>query len=164
MPDEPKPPQGLAKTIIEIVILAAIVFVAGLIWATTRDTKPPASTTGLAALDSSAVTTKSGLRYKDFVVGSGPSPQQGQTVVVHYDGRFTDGTVFDSSRRHGKVFEFALGGGEVIKGWDEGVATMKVGGVRRLVVPPDLGYGAAGRGDIPPHSTLVFDIELLGIK
>ncbi len=124
-----------------------------------------AETTGAAALGSSAVTSPTGLRYEDMVAGSGPSPQKGQTCVVHYHGRLVDGSVFDSSRQRGEPFRFPLGQGSVIKGWDEGVATMKVGGVRRLVVPPALGYGAGGSPPkIPGNATLVFDVELLGIE
>jgi FKBP-type peptidyl-prolyl cis-trans isomerase len=110
------------------------------------------------------VTTPSGLRYTDLVVGTGPSPRVGQTAVVHYTGTLTDGTQFDSSRDRGQPYSFPLGMGSVIKGWDEGVATMKVGGRRKLVVPPVLGYGAAGKGTIPPNATLVFDVELLDVK
>ena len=110
------------------------------------------------------VTTPSGLKYTDLVVGTGPSPQRGQTAVVHYTGTLTDGTKFDSSRDKGQPYSFPLGMGRVIKGWDEGVATMKVGGRRQLIVPPALGYGATGNGTIPPNATLVFDVELLDVK
>jgi hypothetical protein len=110
------------------------------------------------------VTTPSGLKYTDLVVGNGPSPRPGQTAVVHYTGTLTDGTKFDSSVDKGQPYPFALGRGEVIKGWDEGIATMKVGGKRHLVVPPALGYGARGRPGIPPNSTLVFDVELVGVR
>jgi len=111
------------------------------------------------------VTTPSGLKYTDLVVGNGPSPRAGQTAVVHYTGTLTDGTQFDSSRDKGQPYPFVLGRGAVIKGWDEGVATMKVGGRRRLVIPPALGYGAAGSPPrIPPNSTLVFDVELMDVK
>jgi peptidylprolyl isomerase len=106
-----------------------------------------------------------GLKYVDLKIGSGPQPSAGQTVRVHYVGRLLDGTKFDSSRDRGQPFEFALGQGSVIAGWDEGVKTMRVGGRRKLIVPPQLGYGAQGAGDkIPPDATLIFDIELLGIE
>ena len=110
------------------------------------------------------VTTASGLKYTDVVVGTGPSPERGQTAVVHYTGTLTDGTKFDSSRDKGQPYSFALGRGEVIKGWDEGIATMKVGGRRQLVVPPVLGYGPMSRPGIPANSTLLFDVELLDVK
>lgn len=111
------------------------------------------------------VTTPSGLKYTDRVVGTGPSPRAGQTAVVHYTGTLVDGTKFDSSVDRGQPYEFPLGRGAVIKGWDEGVASMKVGGKRRLVVPAALGYGERGSPPkIPGGATLVFDVELLGVK
>ena len=109
-------------------------------------------------------TTPSGLQYRDDAVGDGAEARAGQTVSVHYTGTLTDGTKFDSSRDRGQPLQFGLGSGQVIKGWDEGVAGMKVGGRRRLVIPPDLGYGSRGVGPIPPNSTLVFDVELMGIR
>jgi peptidylprolyl isomerase len=108
------------------------------------------------------VTTASGLQYTDTMVGTGAAPTQGKTVTVHYTGTLQNGKKFDSSRDRGQPFEFTIGVGQVIKGWDEGVASMKVGGRRQLVIPPDLGYGARGIGPIPPNSTLLFDVELLG--
>ncbi len=111
-----------------------------------------------------AVTTPSGLKYVDLVVGKGPAPKTGDTVVVNYTGRFTNGKVFDSSVVK-KPFEFALGRGQVIKGWDEGVGSMHVGGRRKLTIPPDLAYGSKGYpGVIPRNSTLVFVVTLLKIK
>lgn len=109
--------------------------------------------------------TPSGLEYTDETIGEGESPRTGQTVSVHYTGRLTNGTKFDSSVDRGRPFEFKIGVGQVIKGWDEGVMSMKVGGKRTLTIPPDLGYGARGAGGvIPPNATLVFDVELLGVK
>ncbi|MDA0745876.1 MAG: FKBP-type peptidyl-prolyl cis-trans isomerase [bacterium] len=115
--------------------------------------------------DAAYTTTPSGLKYHDLKQGSGPSPQKGQTVVVHYTGWLTDGKMFDSSVLKKKTFSFTLGTGGVIPGWDEGVATMKVGGTRQLSIPPDLAYGEAGVGNgiIPPNATLIFQIELLEI-
>lgn len=110
-------------------------------------------------------TTASGLMYEEIVEGTGASPQKGKTVVVHYTGTLTDGTKFDSSRDRGEPFEFTIGIGQVIAGWDEGVMTMKIGGRRKLTIPPKLGYGERGfSGVIPPSATLIFDVELLEIK
>jgi FKBP-type peptidyl-prolyl cis-trans isomerase FkpA len=104
------------------------------------------------------------LQYEDLVVGTGAEAQPGQNVSVHYTGWLTDGTKFDSSVDRGKPFQFPLGAGRVIKGWDVGVAGMKIGGKRRLTIPPDMGYGARGAGNvIPPNATLVFEVELLGL-
>ena len=115
------------------------------------------------------VTTASGLQITDTKIGTGASPRPGQTAIVHYTGWLysngAKGQKFDSSVDRNEPFEFPVGRGQVIKGWDEGVATMKVGGKRTLIVPPALGYGARGAGGvIPPNATLIFDVELLGIK
>jgi peptidylprolyl isomerase len=110
------------------------------------------------------ISTPSGLRYVDEVVGSGDSPKLGQNVTVHYTGTLTDGTKFDSSVDKGQPYTFRIGTGVVIKGWDEGIMTMKVGGKRRLTVPPNLAYGPAGRPGIPPNATLIFEVQLLGIQ
>ena len=108
--------------------------------------------------------TVSGLKYKDIKVGNGAIPKNGQTVIAHYVGTLENGTKFDSSRDRGNPFSFVLGMGKVIKGWDEGLSTMKVGGIRQLIIPPDLGYGSRSAGAIPPNSTLIFEIELIDVK
>ncbi len=111
------------------------------------------------------VTNPSGLKYKDDVVGNGPSPTAGKEVTVHYTGRLENGTKFDSSVDRNQPFTTKIGVGSVIKGWDEGLMTMKVGGKRQLVIPPELGYGAAGSPpSIPPNSKLIFDVELIAVK
>ena len=104
-------------------------------------------------------------QIKDVKPGTGPACKAGDTVSVHYTGRLTNGTKFDSSRDRGQPFSFPLGKGRVIQGWDFGVAGMQVGGLRELTIPPEEGYGSRGSGAvIPPNATLVFDVELLGIK
>jgi peptidylprolyl isomerase len=113
--------------------------------------------------------TASGLQYEDTQVGSGAAPQRGQTCIMHYTGWLwvngAKGAKFDSSVDRGKPFEFPLGQGRVIKGWDEGVASMNIGGKRTLLIPPELGYGARGAGGvIPPNATLLFEVELLGVR
>ena len=111
------------------------------------------------------VTTASGLQYEDEVVGTGTEAVAGKTVEVHYTGTLVDGKKFDSSRDRGKPFSFKLGAGMVIKGWDEGVAGMKIGGKRKLVIPANLGYGTRGAGGaIPPNAVLHFDVELLKVS
>ena len=133
-----------------------------------NDTKPIAMSTDSNSEETAGketVTTPSGLKYIDIKVGDGASPQRGNTVQVHYTGTLENGKKFDSSRDRNSPFSFTIGVGQVIKGWDEGVATMKVDGHRQLIIPPDLGYGASGAGGvIPPNATLIFDVELLGVK
>jgi len=107
----------------------------------------------------------SGLEYEDIREGDGDYPAPGQTVSVHYTGWLENGIKFDSSVDRRQPFRFAIGVGQVIKGWDQGVLTMRVGGKRKLTIPPKLGYGARGAGDlIPPNATLIFEVELLGIE
>ncbi|MBE9042456.1 FKBP-type peptidyl-prolyl cis-trans isomerase [Oscillatoriales cyanobacterium LEGE 11467] len=142
---------------------------------TTEDTptgnlaSAPAPSTITSAEDTDSemeevITTDSGLGYVKLVEGDGAAAQSGQTVYVHYTGTLEDGTKFDSSRDRNQPFSFKLGAGRVIKGWDEGVALMKVGDRFKLIIPPELGYGARGAGGvIPPNATLIFDVELLRI-
>ncbi len=109
--------------------------------------------------------TDSGLEYIEVEAGTGAQAEAGKTVSVHYTGKFQDGRVFDSSVSRGEPIAFRLGVGQVIKGWDEGIALMKVGGKAQLVIPPSLGYGERGAGGvIPPNATLVFDVELVAVK
>ena len=124
---------------------------------------------GTAPAASDTVTTSSGLRYQDLALGDGPEAKAGQRVSVHYTGWLDDsgekGKKFDSSLDRGKPFQFPLGAGRVIRGWDEGVAGMKVGGKRVLMIPSKLGYGSRGAGRaIPPNADLIFDVELLGVQ
>jgi peptidylprolyl isomerase len=137
-------------------LAAALAFIAG-------------GTSSALAQTGKAMTTPSGLQITDTKVGTGATPKTGQTCVMHYTGWLYEngqkGKKFDSSVDRGEPFEFPIGAGRVIKGWDEGVATMKVGGKRTLVIPPALGYGARGAGGvIPPNATLIFEVELLGVK
>jgi peptidylprolyl isomerase len=136
-----------------------------MIAAVTLATAGPAA----AQTQGKAMTTESGLKIIDTTVGTGASPKTGQICVMHYTGWLSEGGTkgkkFDSSVDHGSPFEFPIGMKRVIGGWDEGVATMKVGGKRTLIIPPELGYGARGAGGvIPPNATLIFDVELLAIK
>jgi peptidylprolyl isomerase len=129
----------------------------------------PGVATASAQVTARTIVTPSGLRMTDTKVGTGATPQAGQTCVMHYTGWLyqngAKGQKFDSSLDRGKPFEFVIGMRQVIAGWDEGVATMKIGGRRTLIIPPELGYGARGAANvIPPNATLIFDVELLDVK
>ena len=152
-------------------ILLACSFVASLALPARADEKPAPATPAVAAgkKESQMKTTPSGLQYEDTKEGTGASPKTGQTCVMHYTGWLWEnsakGKKFDSSVDRGQPFEFQIGRGMVIKGWDEGVATMKIGGKRTLLIPASLGYGARGAGGaIPPNATLLFEVELLGVR
>jgi FKBP-type peptidyl-prolyl cis-trans isomerase len=142
-----------------LVAATGMLLLAALAAACSSQASPPAGDGG------KETTTPSGLKYTDEVVGTGAEAKSGQTAVVHYTGWLMDGKKFDSSKDRGQPFSFPLGGGRVIKGWDEGVVGMKVGGKRVLVIPANLGYGAQGAsGAIPPNATLKFEVELLDVK
>lgn len=154
----------------KILILSTVLISASILLPTlAKDEKAEAKlgkkeVTKEASKEQKMTTTASGLKYVDEVEGTGPSPKKGQKIKVHYTGWLTNGTKFDSSVDRGEPFEFTIGVGQVIQGWDEGVSTMKVGGKRKLTIPPELGYGANGAGSIiPPNATLVFDVELLSL-
>ena len=152
----PSGPRGGALALALVTVLAGAV-------AATIPTPAAAQTVG------KTMTTPSGLKITDSTVGTGAQPKPGQTCVMHYTGWLyangAKGAKFDSSLDRGEPFEFPIGMGQVIAGWDEGVATMKAGGKRTLIIPPELGYGARGAGGvIPPNATLIFDVELLGVK
>lgn len=149
------------RTLVFVAVLTAVVFAAQ---AAHPKPKPKPSPVKSTAVKHPEIKTESGLIYQDLVVGKGAVPQPGQVVIVHYKGWLLHGRMFDSSYVRGGPFVFVLGQYSVIKGWEEGVASMRVGGKRRLIVPPNLGYGERIVGTIPPDSTLEFEIVLLAVK
>lgn len=150
----PQPPTAIAETVTPVTTLET-----PMDGASTMTSDESNSTTD------GYITNESGLQYQDIVVGTGAQPKKGDTVTVHYTGTLTNGKVFDSSRDRGQPFQFRIGVGQVIKGWDEGVMSMGIGGRRKLVIPPGLAYGSRSVGGvIPANSTLVFDVELLGVQ
>ena len=164
-------PRAAARLAWAVVILlaAALTFMPASVTPAAAQTSGSPMTATKPAPAAAPVTTSSGLKIIDTKIGTGATPKSGQTVVVHYTGWLyvngKKGSKFDSSVDRGQPFEFPIGAGQVIPGWDEGVATMKVGGKRTLIIPPALGYGSAGAGGvIPPNATLIFDVELLGVK
>ena len=150
---------------LRIFLSFAVLVVFGMALGCGGDKKPTASASGPTTVTGDGTTTPSGLIYWDVVVGTGATAVSGTQVKVHYTGWLLNGQKFDSSLDRGEPFSFLLGVGQVIKGWDEGVAGMKVGGKRQLRIPPTLGYGAEGSGGvIPPNATLIFDVELLDVS
>ena len=150
---------------LEKLLIAALLLVAMAIPACAqKETAAPAKAPAAPAKEAT-MKTASGLEYVELAPGTGPSPTKGKGVKVHYTGWLTDGKKFDSSVDRGQPFIFTIGVGQVIPGWDEGVLSMKVGGKRKLIVPANLGYGAAGAGGvIPPNATLIFEVELLDVE
>lgn len=146
-------------------IIIAGLAVATLLFIVLRNGGGGSTSGGQSSAPGAEVTTASGLKYIDEVVGTGASPKTGQTVTVHYTGTLENGKKFDSSLDRGQPYTFRLGVNPVIQGWVEGLSTMKAGGKRKLIIPPSLGYGAEGNGPtIPPNATLLFDIELLSVQ
>ena len=148
-----------------ILIVVAVVLAAAVgVFMRSRSTSSGSAGSGPTPVTGAGTTTASGLQYWDITMGTGTEAAPGQEVKVHYTGWLTDGQKFDSSVDRGEPFSFHLGAGEVIPGWDQGVAGMKVGGKRQLKIPPTLGYGERGAGGvIPPNATLVFDVQLLSV-
>jgi hypothetical protein len=151
-----KPPVGRNRQVRIIAIIVVVALAAAAIFYMVKNRG--------GSVASAEVTTPSGLKYTDLTIGTGATPQRGQTLSVHYTGTLANGEKFDSSRDKGAPMEFKFGVTPMIPGWDEGLSTMKVGGRRKLVVPPKLGYGQQGRPGIPPNATLFFDLELLDAK
>lgn len=147
----------MKRTIVFLVVVAAILYIG-------YSYIPAKNSAQDKAIITNATNTIEGMIIEDIKTGSGKTAEAGTMVSVHYVGTLTNGTKFDSSRDRGAPFTFALGAGQVIEGWDKGVAGMKVGGLRKLTIPPDLAYGDRAIGSIPANSTLVFEVELLDVK
>ncbi len=156
----------MTKYLIAAAIVLALAVVFAVAQSTAKRASPPPNTNAPTKVTGDGVKTASGLQYWEIRVGIGQEAKEGSHVRVHYTGWLTTGKKFDSSVDAGKPFDFTIGNGEVIKGWEEGVAGMKVGGKRQLRIPPNLGYGADGTpgGPIPPNATLIFDVQLLGVQ
>lgn len=154
-----KPPAGRNRQARIVAIVVVLVLAAGAIFYLVKN-----RVGGGGGAEAHEITTPTGLKYTDLVIGTGAAPLKGQTVTVHYTGTLENGQEFDSSRRKGAPMVYKFGVQPMIAGWDEGVSTMKVGGRRKLVVPSKLGYGQQGRPGIPPNATLIFDLELLDVK
>jgi hypothetical protein len=156
------------RTIIGIIAILVLALIAFLVYRdyTTKSPKYPIGTldTTPPTPSASTVTTASGLTYEDLQVGDGATAKTGDSVTVNYTGWLEDGTKFDSSIDRGQTFDFTIGAGNVIVGWDEGVAGMRVNGARLLVIPPSLGYGSTANNSIPANSTLIFEVQLVAIK
>ncbi len=152
----------MKRTILFLIIAVAVLYVGYLM--TPARNAPPRESEEAVITNTNKTNTIKGMTIEDIKVGTGATADTGKLVSVHYVGTLTDGTKFDSSRDRGAPFSFNLGAGQVIEGWDKGVVGMKVGGVRKLTIPPDLAYGDRAIGSIPANSTLVFEVELLDVK
>ncbi len=139
-----------------------VLLLSGVVWKAGDKKQETKSTASEKSMEPTAQQAE--LKIEDIKIGEGKEVKKGDTVVMHYKGTLTDGKQFDSSYDRGEPFETVIGVGQVIKGWDEGVPGMKIGGKRRLTIPPEMGYGARGAGSIPPNSTLIFEVELINIK
>jgi peptidylprolyl isomerase len=150
------------RSVEKFIVLLLLVVAVSIPACSEKESKDLPDSGGQRQALSGVVKSPTGLSYTDIVKGGGGAPVSGKSVTVHYTGTLENGTKFDSSVDRGQPFVFRIGTGEVIPGWDEGIISMRVGGKRRLVIPPGLGYGAAGAGGvIPPNATLIFDVELL---